>query len=1078
MKKTCNCIWLLKPNENFQKLLRTLKIFTIILLCGLVLPAYSLAADKPSGSNNPGTLGEQQQIKVSGTITDASNNQPMIGVNVQVKGTTIGAISDINGKYTLSISDPNATVVFSFIGYVTQEVPLEGKSVIDVALKAEVTSLDEVVVVGYGVQKRTNVVGAVASISGTSIQSVPSSSVTTAIAGRLPGVTLFQNNGEPGNLGAQILVRGRSTISRSNSDNDRFRDTGPLIIIDGIQGRSMDEIDPMDISSLSVLKDASAAIYGAQAANGVILITTKKGQEGLPKLNYQFYQGFMTPTIIPETCNASEYATMLSEYQDYQGKTRTYSDADIALYADGSDPWQHPNTNWMNDLIKDWTTTYRHNLTIDGGSKGMTYYISLGLKGDEAIYKQSSTTYKQYNVRAKLDIPITTWLKTGVDVAGIWNTRIYPYKSADAIYGQATRLLPTSPSFWPNGLPGPDVEYGDNPVVTSSFAGGKNDQRTYQLQNTFSASITPPFIKGLSLNGAFSYDLINYYNKAFYKPWTLYTANKTAPLDPVTGLNVDNPLIAESRGLSSAENNERYDRTINKTINVNATYVKSFGDHDITLYGGYEQYTNDYNRFTGYRKYYISSLIQTMDAGSDAEKNTTGYSTIYARKSWIGRASYAYKGKYLAEILFRRDGSLKFPPESRWGNFPGFLVGWRASEEGFWKDNISFINYFKLRASYGISGMDPGEAFQYMNKYKMSSGMLFGEGTSIETAVGPPTTANPKITWETQTTKNIGFDSKLLNDLLHLNVEYFYNIRKDILTKRNASVPDFTGLSLPDENIGRVDNQGFEIDFGVHKSLSSDLRFDVTLNFSHSRNKVVFMDEPAVVVPWQERTGHPFMYNNDNLMYEAIGIFKDDTYTVNGVADYPHMSSAKAGDVIFRDVSGDGKITSDDRILLNHTDAPENYYGINLDVTYKSFTLTVLVQGQGKYMKLNYYDNRRGEAGNYFKWNYDNRWTPTNTVTNVARAYNRDDLYWSNDVNRNSYWYSNCAFARLKNVVLSYNLPSTLFKSIGIERASVYFSGNNLALLYAATKTYDPEISNPGVYPIMKTFAFGASITF
>ncbi len=809
MKKTPNCYWLLTP------------IVTILLLCGMAFPAFSMPDD--------------QQAKISGTIVDESG-AVMPGVNIQVKGTTIGAISDENGKFSLAASDANGTLVLSFVGYITQEVPLGGRTVVDVVLKAEVTGLDEVVVVGYGTQKRANVVGSVTSISGSSIRTVPSSSVSTAIAGRLPGVTLFQTTGEPGNLGAQILVRGRSTISRAN----KYANTGPLIIIDGIQGRSMDEIDPMDIASLSVLKDASAAIYGASGGNGVILITTKTGAEGKPKLNYQFYQGFMTPTIVPQTTNAAEYATMLSEYQEYQGKTRTYSDADITKFADGSDPWGHPNTDWYGDLIKNWTTTYRHNLSIEGGAKGMTYYISLGLKGDESFYKQSSTNYKQYNVRAKVDLPINEWLKTGIDVAAFMNMKMYPYKSADAIVGQSTRLLPTLPSFWPNGKPGPDIEYGDNPVVTSTFAGGKNDQKTYRLQNTFDVSITPPFIKGLSLNGAFSYDLTNYYNKAFYTPWTLYFPDYKSPtMDPATGYY---PLYPSLRGLSSAENNERYDRTINQTGNISATFTKTVGSHNFTVYAGYEQYTNDYNRFTGYRKYYISSLIQTMDAGSNAEKNTEGLATIYARRSYIGRATYDYKGKYLAEFLFRRDGSLKFPPAKRWGNFPGLLVGWRASEEGFWKNTIPFINYFKLRASYGQMGMDPTDPFQYMNKFGLSSGMVFGTGTSIETTVGPPVIANPNITWETQTTQNIGFDSKFLNDLLHLNFEYFYNIRKDILFPRDATVPGFTGLSLPDENIARVDNQGFEIDFGIHKSISADLRFDLTANFSHNRNKVIFID--------------------------------------------------------------------------------------------------------------------------------------------------------------------------------------------------------------------------------------------
>ena len=1078
MKKTRNYFWLLKPDVNFHKLILTMKIVTILLFCGLALPAYSLAAEKPSGSNTPGTIAEQQQIKVSGTITDASTNLAMPGVNIQVKGTTIGAISDESGKFTLSTTEPNATLVFSFIGYITQEVPIAGKNVIDVALKPELTSLDEVVVVGYGVQKRANVVGSVTSISGASLMAIPSTSVSTAIAGRLPGSIVMQQTGEPGNLGATILVRGRTTITPGNgigayvSASDKYANTGPLVVIDGVQGRSMDEIDPMDIASLSVLKDASAAIYGATAANGVILITTKKGQEGAPRLNYQFYQGFMTPTIVPEVTDAGEYATMLSEYQNSVGKTRTYSDADIALFKSGADPWGHPNTNWYGDLIKKWTTTYRHNITIDGGSKGMTYYVSLGLKGDEAFYKTSSTNYKQYNVRAKLDIPINEWLKTGFDIAGFLNNSVYPYKSADAIVGQSTRLLPTTWDFWPNGLPGPDIEYGDNPVVTETFAGGKNDQKTYRLQNTFNVTISPPFVKGLTLNGTFSYDLTNYYNKAFYTPWVLYYPNwSQATKDPVTGFVTDMPLTPTLRGLSSPQNNETYRRTINQTSNVNFTYQRTFGDHSITLYGGFEQFTSDFNELYGFRQYYISSLIQSMNAGADQDKNTTGYATIYARKSWIGRASYDYKGKYLAEFLFRRDGSLKFPPDSRWGNFPGLLLGWRASEEGFWKNGIPFINYFKLRASYGVMGMDPGDPFQYMNKFGLSSGMVFGTGSSIETAVGPPTIANPNITWETQTTRNIGFDSKFANDLFHLNFDYFINKRDHILAPRNASVPSFTGLSLPSENIGRVDNKGFEVDAGIHKSINSDLHFDLTANFSHNRNKVVFQDEPARVVPWQVTTGHPY---GAWLMYDAIGIFKDQA----AIDAYPHMTGAKPGDVIFRDVSGDGQITSDDRILAAHTDAPENYYGVNLDVTWKDFTLTILVQGQGKYMKFKSYDNRRGEAGNYFQWEYDNRWTVDNTVTNIARPFNRDDFYWSPDVNMSTYWLTNVAYARLKNLVLTYNIPSKLYRRLGIAKASIYFSGNNLALLYAATKIFDPEVYGPGVYPAMKTFAIGANISF
>ena len=1012
------------------------------------------------------------QLKITGTVTDSKSGDPMPGVNVAIKGTTIGAITDATGKYSVVSETRDAVLVFSFIGYVTQEITATASGVVDVVLSEQVTGLDEVVVVGYTTQKRANVVGSVTSISGASLQGIPAASVSNAISGRLPGTVVITQNGEPGqDINARILVRGRGTLGGDRGTN--AGQTQPLIVIDGVMGRSMAEIDPSDIASFSVLKDASAAIYGTNAANGVILITTKKGQEGKPRLNYQFYQGFMTPTIIPDVTNATEYATMLSEYQTAIGRARTYSDRDIELFATGEDPWEHPNTDWYGDLVKKWTTTWRHNITIDGGSKGMNYFVSMGLKGDESMYKQSSTNYKQYNLRAKIDLPVTDWFKTGLETAGFFISKIYPYKSADAIVGQSTRLTPTTWSFWPSGEPGPDIEYGDNPVVTSTFEGGKDDQKTYRLLNTLSASITPPFIKGLSLNGSFSYDLNNFYRKRFFKPWTLYYPNwAQATRDPGTGFVTSMPLTPTLRGLSSPQNNEDFQRTINQTINVNVLFNRNFGPHTITLYGGFEQYTSDYNGFYGFRQYYISDLIQTMDAGADQDKNTTGSASIYARKSWIGRATYDYKGKYLAEFIFRRDGSLKFPPDSRWGNFPGLLLGWRASEEDFWKNSLASINYFKLRASYGKMGMDPGNPFQYTNSFGLSSGMVFGTGTSIETAVGPPTIANPEITWETQTTYNVGFDSKLFRDLITLNFELFKSRREDILAPRDASVPAYSGLSLPNENIAIVDNNGFELEAGIQKNVTTDLHLSILGNFSYNHNEVVYKDEPERVVPWQTETGHSY---GAWLMYDAVGIFADQA----AVDAYPaKWTGAKPGDVIFRDVSGDGKITSDDRILMDRVDYPEIFYGVTLEATWKDFSLQILVQGQGEYLRQNIYDERRGEAGNYMQWTYDNRWTPTNTNTDIARAYNRNDLYWNFSTNMSTYWLDNTAYCRLKNLILTYRIPGKITKKAGIAGASVSITGNNLALLYAATKKWDPEATGPGVYPTMKTFAIGANISF
>lgn len=1009
-----------------------------------------------------------QKKTINGKIID-EKGIPLPGVSVIVKGTTVGIITNVDGQYSLDGIPADAKIlVFSFVGMKAQEVAIGEKTIINVTLEEETIGLEEVIAVGYATQKKANIVGSVSSINGEKIAAIPASDISNAISGRLPGTTVRQTTGEPGQNEAQLLVRGRTTLGDHDANN---RPTSPLVVVDGVPGRSLGDIDPVDIENISILKDAAAAIYGAQAANGVILVTTKRGQRGKPKLNYQFYQGFMQPTILPKTTNAGDYATMLSEYQDYENKNRTFTDNDIDLFYSGRDPWEHPNSDWTGDLVANWTTTTKHNITLDGGTEKMRYYVSAGYKNEEAIYKQESTNYKQYNLRAKLEIPVNDWLTTSIDYAGFLNHKLYPTKSASDVYGQSTRLVPTQWSFWPSGEPGPDIEYGDNPVVTSTLETGSDDTKSYINQLTFKGTITPSMIKGLTIEGMYSYDVNNQYHKEFQKPWTLYFPIWDSAQRNSEGYISSMELTPTPRGVASPELTEEYSRYVKKLGRASVNYTHDFGEHSIALFGAYEQIDQNNNGFDAFRKYYISDIVQTLDAGADADKDNGGWMWIYSRKSWIGRANYNYKGKYLAEILFRRDGSLKYPKNSRWGNFPGFLLGWRASEEKFWQDNLNFINYFKLRTSYGQMGMDPGNPFQFMNKYILGSGATLGSGKEVETVVSQSGVPNPNITWEKQSTYNLGFDSQFFNNLFSLNTEFFYSKRSDILTPRNASVPEFTGLALPDENIAEVDNRGFEIEAGYHKEYTKDFRMDVSGNISYNHNEVVFMDEPERAVSWQQRTGHPY---GATLLYKAIGIFKDEAQ----IASLPSWDKAKPGDVIFEDISGDGKITSDDKILLDGTDAPEIFYGLSFDFQYKNWSLSVLAQGQGEFMAMNIADARRGEAGNYFQWSFDDRWTPQNNQASVARAYNRDDLYWSFGSNNSTYHYDNMAYCRLKNAVLTYRIPKSVFGNSGISAASVYVSGNNLLLLYSAQNNFDPEIAAPMTYPALRTFAIGARVTF
>lgn len=1030
-----------------------------------VIDKQVVLVDNSKDNPSPSPIVQQQQKPVTGKVTDSSGNV-LPGVTVMVKGTTTGIITDTDGSYTMTNIPADAVLRFSFVGMRTQEIALSGKSSINVTLDEETLGIEEVVAVGYGTQKRANVVGAVASVTGTAIQAIPAPDVTNAIAGRLSGTIVRQASGEPGQDQATILIRGRGTLGTN---------TGPLVVIDGIPGRALTDVDNADIASISILKDASAAIYGASAANGVILVTTKKGQEGKPTLTYQFYNGIMEPTQVPKVLSAGDYATFITEYHVQNGKTRMFSDKDIELYYNGLDPWKHPRTDWFGDLIRNWTSSYRHNVTISGGTKGgVNYYISLGTKGENAIYKQASTKSNQYNLRSKIEIPINDWLKAGIDFSAYQLYKRYPTKTAGDIVGQSTRLMPTMVSFWPNGLPGPDIEYGDNPVVTSTLETGTDETSGYKLQTTFNVTITPPFVKGLTLNAYYNLDVNNEYKRKWAQPWVLYSPDwSTAKYDPITGYVTDMTPTPALKGYSSPQLTEAYGRDIGKVGNININYSRKFGEHNLAVFGAYEQYTIDGNKFDAFRKYYITDAIKTLNAGADLEKTNTGSMSIYARKSWIGRINYSYKERYLAEVDFRRDGSLKFPENNRWGNFPAIMLGWRASEENFWKDNISFINYFKLKASYGIVGMDPGDLFQYYNKYQLSTGLIMNN--VLQTSVYQSVVANPNITWEKQVTRNVGFESKWFSNAVTFNLELFSNQRKDILTPRNASVPAFTGLALPSENIGQVDNTGFEVELAYHKRVNSDFSFDLGGNFSYNHNTVVFADEPARVIPWQVTTGHPY---GAQLMYNAIGIFKDNTYTVNGVPNYPRWNNAKPGDVIFEDVSGDGKINADDKILIDYCDAPQTYYGITFDATYKNFTLSVLVQGAGKTYSMNTPDDRRGEAGNFFQWNFDDRWTPTHTDATVGRAWDRTNLYWAQLNNNSTYWYSDMAYCRLKNASLTYDIPKKIFSRLGVSRASVSLSGNNLFLIWSAQHNYDPEIASPTSYPAMRTYAIGANITF
>ena len=1050
-------------SPSFKKLIIEFEIVFLLILASssdlVAAPLYSLDNIIPK-SMTP-TSDEFQQKQITGKIIDENGN-PLPGVNIAVEGSVIGTISDGDGKYSINIPNNGAVLIFSFIGYQTQKMSVGNNTTLDMRLVPSLSTLEEVVVVGYGVQKKANVIGSVTTISNAELKVAPVGQLSNMLSGRLPGAIVQQRSGEPGKDAANILIRGRGTLG----------DNSPLVIIDGIQGRDLNLINSNDVESISVLKDASASIYGSRAANGVILITTKRGNEGPAKISYDVYEGLLTPTKLPEMADAATFASMIRERQVYRNTSESrmlYSLDDIAKYKSGGYPWTHPNTDWYDATLAKFSRTRNHNLSITGGNQNAVYYLAFGTHYDDGIYKKSSTSYNRYNVKANVDVKLNKFLNIGIDLDGSMSKGKYSASGAGAIYTNGiARELPVYAAYWPNGLPGPDVEGGNNPVVTSTSATGFNHTDTYITNNKFTANFKVPWVEGLSLSSYYAFDLNFGTRKQFGKQWFLYNLDKGAYLAAGnTGVEDGSAfLVGSPKGPSDPNLRNTYSKEQGRTFNLKANYEKTInGIHNINVFIAYESSQFDYNGISAYRRYFISDQLPYLFAGGTLEQENSEDVSIDANVNYFGRLNYNFKEKYLFEFDFRRDGSLRFSKEfGRWGNFPSFLVGWRVSNETFWKDRVQFIDYFKLKASWGIMGNDLVPPFQYLTNYEFASGLVLGPDKQYLLSLAQSGVPNPQITWETARTSNIGFESRLLNNKVIFNLDLFYQRRNNILVHRNASVPNFTGLSLPDENFGIVDNRGFELELGYNQYEGS-LTFGVNGNFAFARNKVVEFDEPAQNVEWQVRTGHP---QGSELVYHSLGVFKD----AEEVGAYPHVDGAGPGDIIIEDFDKNGEITSDDRILLDLTNIPEVTYGLSFFAGYKNWRLTGQIQGVGN-TSIRIMNSLQGQAGNFYKFDTEDRWTPENTDASNPRAFERDREYWRATYATDQQWH-NAAFARMKNLQLSYTFPN-LFRTAD---AQLYLSGQNLFFLYTGNKIMDPELSDITQYPLMKVFTLGARVSF
>jgi TonB-linked SusC/RagA family outer membrane protein len=1030
-----------------------------------------------------------QTREVSGVVISGEDNLPLPGVSIIVKGTTTGTVTDVDGGFRISVPSDQLVLVFSFVGFLTQEVAVGAQSRLDVRLAPDTKSLEEVIVVGYGEQKKETITGSVATVKGGELAKSPSVNLSNSIAGRMPGVVAVNRSGEPGYDGSAIRIRGSNTLGNNDA----------LIVIDGIPARAggIDRLNPNDIESISVLKDASAAIYGSRAANGVILVTTKRGKSGVPELTFQVNQGWSQPTVVPKLANAAQYAGMLNdlsiyelptsewnaantayktsgEYTQPNGQVRSapYTPEEIELYRNGSDPWFYPNTDWYAETLKEWSPQTRVNAQLVGGTENVTYMTSIGFQDQDAYYKNSATGFKQYDIRMNLDANINKYIKMGLGVMGREERRFYPTRGAGAIFRMQMRGKPNEPAYWPDGRPGPDIENGENPVViTTNDTGYDRDTRDY-FQTNGTLEIKIPGVEGLKVTGTAAIDKTMRFRKLWQTPWTLYQMGSGFEADGVTPV-----LVPSKRGPAEPNLREENENTLNILLGTVASYDKVIGnDHTINILAGFNKETVTANNFNAYRRYFLSTAIDQMFAGGDLEKNNGGGAYERARLNYFGRMSYNYKEKYLAEFLWRYDGSYLFPEDTRWGFFPGVMLGWVVSDESFWKNSLGkTFDFFKVRGSWGQLGNDQIffdgalQEYQFLSTYGFGSYIV--NGTEVKT-LAENRIPNTRVTWEIANNTNLGFEGQFLEGKIFFEFDLFYNKRTNILWRKNASVPQSTGLTLPAENIGEVENKGFDLNLGYRGNLGP-VTFSASVNGGYAKNKILYWDEAPGAPEWQMSTGRPM---NTGLVYQYDGVFATQADIDSERLDYSAITNnLRPGDMKYKDYDGDGKITPQDRIRMDANDIPTFQGGLNLNLAYKNFDLSLLFQGASG-ARVYVSAGESGNIGNYLLDIYENRWTIDNPSSVHPRIANRSDQYFSGG---NTYWFRKSDYIRLKNFELGYNLPIQITEKIGVRNVRFYVNGINL-FTWDKLKVYDPESSNSTgqYYPQARVISTGLNVTF
>lgn len=1000
---------------------------------------------------------EKKPEAVCGGRVIDKTGQPVIGAAVIIKGTSSGISTDADGRFTLPEAKPGDVLVVSSIGYETAEVAYRGTPV-RVTLADETNLLDELVVVGYGSQKKVDVVGSIATVSSKELGSRPSPDVSNMLTGKMSGVTISQTTGKPGADAGTIRVRGVGSFGATPE---------PLVLIDGMVG-SLSDISASEIDNISVLKDAStAAIYGSRSANGVILVTTKRGEEGKTRVSYNGSVGVSKASALPELAHTYEFA----EFYNMAVGTQAYSEEAIKAMKDGSDPDHYADEDYLDELIGGHAMQTKHELTVSGGTKNLQYIAAGGYLSQDGLV--DNTNFEKYNARLNLNAKLAEKLTMTAKVSGVFSKRKEAStpggvntKGLESIIGTAVRYPGIYPTRLSNGNYGLGSKSLGTPIAwaeSGSYITNGNDKFSANADLTY----TP--IEGLSVKvmGGLNYGLLHY-------------RDFSSTIDLDGGITVGPSRLTD-----------RMSRTLYKTFQATADYNRSFGKHNIDAIVGYTWEDEDNRYISGSRNSFPSKDVPYLTAGgSDAQTNDgSGYD--WDLLSALGRITYNYDERYLFEATARYDGSSRFPDSHRFGFFPSVAVGWRLSQEPFWKDlDIGWISQLKIKASTGVLGNNEIGNYPYQSVYKLDAsqnyvfGGVYTQGASVSTYV------DPKLKWERTRTSDIGVETAFFGGKLTFNASYFYRKTFDILYKPSASYSSIFGLDVSEVNTGKLSNKGYELEIG-HQNQIGDFQYYVNANLTYVRNKVMTLGVGNVTQPnGMVGNGVDLFIGYPMQMfygYKTDGVFLSDDEVAQWADQSAIAPNSVAGDIRYVDIDHDDDVDTDDRTYLGSS-IPKYTFGVSLGASWKGLDFSMLLQGTAKvkgqlamYACYAFY-----QEGTIQKWQMDGCW-------NVQKD-NRHPAYpglqpiqkgGSNNTLTSDWWVKDASYVKVRNIQLGYTLPKKWVSTVGLSSLRAYVSIDNPLSFDNFYKGWDPETAalsggaNEGsYYPVLKTYTLGLTLNF